>query len=145
MPSTDEIRKRRSQATHPAETQAELVATGANQVCSWGITKLRGPDRGHYFDLYVILDIYSRYVVGWTLVPSESGELAKALITDCLTRQQISRDTLTIYADLRPPSFSRAAIHAGRRLPRAAYGNKHRLLAVVSGCDEHSAALVRAD
>jgi putative transposase len=94
-----EVRERRSQATHPAKTKPELVARAANVVWSWDITKLRGPDRGVYYDLYVILDIFSRYVVGWTLAPSESGELAKDLITDCLTRQQIGRDTLTIHAD----------------------------------------------
>jgi putative transposase len=94
-----EVRERRSQATHPAKTKPELVARAANVVWSWDITKLRGPDRGVYYDLYVILDIFSRYVVGWTLARSESGELAKDLITDCLTRQQIGRDTLTIHAD----------------------------------------------
>jgi putative transposase len=94
-----EVRERRSQATPPAKTKPELVARAANVVWSWDITKLRGPDRGVYYDLYVILDIFSRYVVGWTLAPSESGELAKDLITDCLTRQQIGRDTLTIHAD----------------------------------------------
>ena len=94
-----EVRERRSQATHPAKVKPELVATKANMVWSWDITKLRGPDRGLYFDLYVILDIYSRYVVGWTLAPSESGELAKDLIADCLTRQQVTRDTLSLHAD----------------------------------------------
>jgi len=94
-----EVRERRSQATHPAKTKPELVATKPNVVWSWDITKLRGPDRGIWYDLYVILDIFSRYVVGWTLAPSESGELAKDLIADSLTRQQIGRDTLTIHAD----------------------------------------------
>ncbi len=94
-----EVRERRAQATHPAKVKPELVARGPNRVWSWDITKLRGPDRGIYYDLYVILDIFSRYVLGWTLAPSESGELAKDLITDCLNRQQITRDTLTIHAD----------------------------------------------
>ena len=94
-----EVRERRAQATHPAKVKPELVAQRPNQVWSWDITKLRGPHRGIYYDLYVILDIFSRYVVGWTLAPSESGELAKDLITDCLTRQQITPDTLTIHAD----------------------------------------------
>ena len=96
---TGEVRERRSQATHPAKVKPELVAHGPNQVWSWDITKLRGPDRGLYYDLYVILDIYSRYVVGWTLAPSESGELAKDLIADCITRQELTRDTLTLHAD----------------------------------------------
>ncbi len=68
-------------------------------VWSWDITKLRGPDRGVYYDLYVILDIYSRYIVAWTLAPSESGELAKDLIADCLTHQQVTRNTLSLHAD----------------------------------------------
>ena len=97
--ATGEVNERRSQATHPAKVKPELVATKANMVWSWDITKLRGPDRGLYYDLYVILDIYSRYVVGWTLAPSESGELAKDLIADCLTRQQVTRDTLSLHAD----------------------------------------------
>ena len=60
---------------------------------------LRGPDRGLYYDLYVILDIYSRYVVGWTLAPSESGELAKDLIADSITAQQVTPGTLSLHAD----------------------------------------------
>ena len=97
--ATGEVRERRSQATHPAKVKPELVATAANVVWSWDITKLRGPDRGIYYDLYVILDIYSRYVVGWTLAPAESGELAKDLIADCISRQNVNRDTLTLHAD----------------------------------------------
>ena len=71
---------RRAQATHPAKTKPELMATKPGQVWSWDITKLRGPDRGVYYDLYVILDIYSRYVVGWTVAAREDSEIAKALI-----------------------------------------------------------------
>ncbi len=97
--ASGEVRERRSQATHPAKVKPELVATKANMVWSWDITKLRGPDRGVYYDLYVILDIYSRYVVGWTLAPSESGELAKDLIADCLTRQHVTPGTLSLHAD----------------------------------------------
>jgi putative transposase len=97
--SVGEVGERRSQATHPARVKPELVAAGPNEVWSWDITKLKGPDRGVYYDLYVILDIYSRYVVGWTLAASESGELAKDLITDAITRQGVGRDQLTIHAD----------------------------------------------
>ena len=71
---------RRNQATHPAKSKPELMATRPGQVWSWDITKLRGPDRGVYYDLYVILDIYSRYVVGWTVAAREDSEIAKALI-----------------------------------------------------------------
>ncbi len=97
--SVGEVHERRSQATHPPRVKPELVATAPNEVWSWDITKLKGPDRGIYYDLYVILDIYSRYVVGWTLAPPESGELAKDLIADCLQRQGVGKDQLTIHAD----------------------------------------------
>ena len=73
-------RERRRQATHPARTKPELLATGPGQVWSWDITKLRGPARGQYFDLYVILDIYSRCVVGWTVAAGEDSQIAKDLI-----------------------------------------------------------------
>ena len=71
---------RRDQAAHPARARPELMATGPGQVWSWDITKLRGPERGVYYDLYVILDIYSRYVVGWTVAAREDADIAKALI-----------------------------------------------------------------
>jgi putative transposase len=77
-----EVRERRAQATHPAKVQPELVATAPGQVFSWDITKLQGPGRGEYFHLYVMLDIFSRYAVGWTVAATESAELAKAFITD---------------------------------------------------------------
>ncbi len=72
--------ERRRQATHPARVKPELVAHAPGQVWSWDITKLRGPDRGVYYDLYVILDIFSRYVVGWTVAAHEDADLAKELI-----------------------------------------------------------------
>jgi putative transposase len=77
-----EVRERRAQATHPAKVKPELVATAPGQVWSWDITKLPGPGRGEYFHLYVMLDIFSRYVVGWTVAATESADLAKAFIAD---------------------------------------------------------------
>ena len=71
---------RRNQASHPPRARLELMATGPGQVWSWDITKLRGPDRGVYYDLYVILDIYSRYVIGWTVAAREDADIAKNLI-----------------------------------------------------------------
>jgi putative transposase len=71
---------RRDQATHPAKTKPELMASKAGDVWSWDITKLRGPQRGVYYDLYVIMDIYSRYVVGWTVAACEDSTIAKDLI-----------------------------------------------------------------
>ncbi len=74
------VRERRAQATHPPRTRPELVATGPGHVWSWDITKLHGPAPGVYYDLYVIIDIYSRYVPGFLVAPTETGELAKAFI-----------------------------------------------------------------
>ena len=71
---------RRDQAAHPARARPELLANKPGQVWSWDITKLRGPERGVYYDLYVILDIYSRYIVGWTVAAREDADIAKALI-----------------------------------------------------------------
>jgi putative transposase len=91
--------ERRRQATHPAAVKPELVATGPNQVYSWDITKLLGPAKWTYFYLYVILDIYSRYVVGWMLASRESAVLAEKLIADTCFKQRIGRDQLTLHAD----------------------------------------------
>lgn len=79
-----EVRERRRQATHPARVRPELVARGPNEVMSWDITKLKGPVRGVYFDLYVMLDIYSRYVVHWMIAPTETAELAEQFIADAI-------------------------------------------------------------
>jgi putative transposase len=77
----------------------EHVAAGPNSVWSWDITKLRGPAKWTYFYLYVIIDIYSRYVVGWLLAESESAALAEKLLADTITKQGIDRDRLTVHAD----------------------------------------------
>jgi putative transposase len=94
-----ECRERRRQRTHPARKKPELLATGPLQVWSWDITKLRSPTRGVYYDLYVIIDIYSRYVVGWTIQNTETGELAKEFINDTLDRFGILPGTLSLHAD----------------------------------------------
>lgn len=95
----DEVHERRRQATHPPRVRPELVATGPNVVWSWDITKLKGPRRGEYFSLYVVLDIFSRCVVAWCVAPSESGELASELIADAVARHEIAPGTLTVHAD----------------------------------------------
>jgi putative transposase len=77
-----EVRERRAQATHPAKVKPELVARAPNQVWSWDVTKLKGPDRGVYYDLFVMLDIYSRKAVHWMVSPAETAELAKAFIEE---------------------------------------------------------------
>jgi putative transposase len=94
-----ETRERRRQATHPATVRPELVATAPNQVWSWDITKLRGPAKWTYYYLYVILDIFSRYVVGWMIASRESAALAEVLIRQTVAKQGIDRGQLTIHAD----------------------------------------------
>ncbi len=94
-----ENRERRRQRTHPAKKRPELIATAPNQVWSWDITKLHGPTRGVYYELFVIIDIYSRYVVAWTVAPAETGDLAKAFIDKAIAGQGVGRDQLTLHAD----------------------------------------------
>ena len=94
-----ENRERRRQRTHPARKKPELIARGPNEVWSWDITKLAGPERGVYYELFVIIDIYSRYVVAWTVANAETGELAEAFIQAALDRQQITKNQLTLHAD----------------------------------------------
>jgi putative transposase len=94
-----ETRERRSQATHPAKVKPELVAVAPNQVYSWDITKLRGPAKWTYYYLYVIIDIYSRYIVGWMVATRESAALAEVLIRQTCVKHGISRDQLTLHAD----------------------------------------------
>ena len=91
--------ERRHQRTHPAYQKPELLATGPNQLWSWDITKLKGPVKWTYFYLYVIMDVFSRYVVGWMVAPRETAELAKKLIEDTCGKQNIVDGQLTIHAD----------------------------------------------
>lgn len=95
----DEVGERRRHATHPATTKPELVATTPNSVWSWDITKLLGPQKWTWFYLYVIIDIYSRYVPGWMLARAERANLAEALLEDTIRKQHIERHQLTIHAD----------------------------------------------
>ncbi|WP_285222845.1 IS3 family transposase [Frankia nepalensis] len=94
-----ETGERRRQATHPAHVKPELVAARPNEVWSWDITKLRGPKKWSYFYLYVIIDVYSRYVVGWMVADRESAALAEDLITASCEKQAVNPDQLTIHAD----------------------------------------------
>ena len=82
-----EVRERRNQLRHPHYAAPELLATRPNEVWSWDITKLLGPTKWTYFYLYVILDIFSRYVVGWMVAYRESATLAQRLIRETLSRQ----------------------------------------------------------
>jgi len=100
-----EVKERRRQLRHPHYHAPELLATGPNQLWSWDITKLKGPAKWTYFYLYVILDVFSRYVVGWMVAVHESAALAQRLIAQTCERQGIAQGTLTIHAD-RGPSMS---------------------------------------
>ena len=94
-----ESRERRDQLLHPPYQKPELLATAPNQLWSWDITKLLGPAKWTYFYLYVILDVFSRYVTGWMVAMRESAELAKRLIEESCAKQNIQRGQLTLHAD----------------------------------------------
>ncbi len=94
-----EVRERRDQLRRPVYAKPELLATGPNQVWSWGITKLKGPRKWNYFHLYVIIDIFSRKVVGWMVAERESAELATRRIDAKIEKEGIEAGQLTIHAD----------------------------------------------
>jgi len=103
-----EVRERRDQLRHPTYHKPQLVATAPNQVWSCDITKLLGPAKWTYFYLYVILDIFSRYVVGWMLASRESDRLAERLIRETVVKERVARDQLTIHSDRGPSMRSQA-------------------------------------
>jgi putative transposase len=94
-----EVRERRDQLRHPEYKKPELMATAPNQVWSWDITKLLGPQKWTYFYLYVVIDIFSRYVVGWLIADAESAALARRLIGESCERQKIQPGQLNVHAD----------------------------------------------
>ena len=94
-----ETRERRRLATHPAAIKPELAATAPNQVWSWDITKLLGPQKWTYYHLYVVLDVYSRYVVGWRLEARESAALATELFTETIAKENVNPTLLTVHSD----------------------------------------------
>lgn len=102
------VKERRNQLRHPEYKKPELLATGPNQVWSWDITKLKGPEKWTKYYLYVILDIYSRYAVGWMIATKESAELAKLLISETCDRQGVQKDKLIIHSDRGPSMTSKA-------------------------------------
>lgn len=101
------VRERRDQLRHPAYAKPELLATSPNQIWSWDITKLKGPVKWTYYYLYVVMDLYSRYVVGWTLATREGGVLASELIEESCAKQQVGLGELTLHADRGPPMISK--------------------------------------
>jgi len=106
-----EVRERRDQLRHPNYAKPELLATGPNQVWSWDITKLRGPVKWSYFNLYVILDIFSRYVVGWMVAERESALLAERLISESCKKQGVPEGQLTLHADRGSSMRSKRVAH----------------------------------
>jgi putative transposase len=103
-----ELRERRNQLRHPRYAAPELLARRPNELWSWDITKLLGPAKWAYFYLYVMLDVFSRYVVGWMIAQRESATLAERFIRETCARQGIGRDRLTIHADRGPAMTSKS-------------------------------------
>jgi putative transposase len=98
-----EVRERRSQRQHPPRQKPQLLAAAPNQLWSWDITKLRSPTKYVFFYLYVILDVFSRYAVGWMIAEQESAALAQQLIVQSCQQQQIAQEQLTLHADRGSP------------------------------------------
>ncbi len=101
------LRERRNQLRHPTYAKPELVATAPNQVWSWDITKLLGPKKWTYYYLYVLLDIYSRYVVGWMVADRENSNLAGRLITETCVKHGVEPTVLTLHSDRGAPMTSK--------------------------------------
>jgi len=99
LAANGETGERRDQLSHPAYAKPELLAARPNEVWSWDITRLLGPAKWTYYYLYVILDVFSRYTVGWTVQQRESASVAEALIAQAAAQQQIEPGTLTVHAD----------------------------------------------
>lgn len=101
------VRERRDQLTHPSYVKPELLAEQPNELWSWDVSKLKGPAKWTWFYLYVILDVFSRYVVGWTVQYRENGTIAKALIEQATEQQRITPRVLTLHADRGGPMRSK--------------------------------------
>jgi len=104
----DEVRERRHQRQRPVYQKPELLATAPHQVWTWDITKLRGPYQGSYFALYVVLDMFSRYVVGWLIAERELASLARTLIEASCQKEGIPKDQLTVHSDNGKPMRSKS-------------------------------------
>ncbi len=101
------VRERRNQRQHPQYAKPELMATAPNQVWSWDITKLLGPRKWSYFYLYVLLDIFSRYAVGWMVADRENAALARCLIEETCHKQGVEPEALTLHSDRGAPMTSK--------------------------------------
>lgn len=107
LASVQAVRERRDQRIHPVHARPELIAQAPNAVWSWDITKLKTTVKWTYFYLYVVMDIFSRYVVGWMLSTRETGALARDFVETCAQRENISPDQLTLHADRGSPMRSK--------------------------------------
>jgi putative transposase len=107
----EEVKRRRDQVRRTAYAKPELLATQPNQLWSWDITKLKGATTWSYYYLYVILDVYSRYVVGWMIAERETAELAEAFIAETCAQEQIDPNQLTIHADRGSAMTSKCVAH----------------------------------
>lgn len=94
-----QVKQRRHERKHPVYTKPELLATGPNQVWSWDITKIKGPKSWIFYDLYVVIDIFSRCIVAWCITEYESAEQARVLIGTACAREGIERNQLTVHSD----------------------------------------------
>jgi putative transposase len=103
-----QVRERRDQRRHPTYVKPELVARKPNQVWSWDITKVPGPQRGIYFSLYVVLDIYSRYVVGWAVARTESGRIARSMLAAAVEAEGVHPGELTCHSDRGTPMIAKS-------------------------------------
>ena len=108
LAASGEVRERRDQLRHPAYAKPELLATAPNQVWSWDISKLKGPAKWTYFYLYVVLDIFSRYAVGWMIASRESAALGQDLIREAAERHGIEPGQLTVHADRGSPMTAKS-------------------------------------
>jgi putative transposase len=108
LAANDQVRERRAQRQHPAYTKPQLVATAPNQVWTWDITKLPGPTKGTYFSLYVILDLFSRYIVGWQVATRESAAVYQELVEACCKDQSVVPEQLTIHSDRGAPMTAKS-------------------------------------
>jgi putative transposase len=108
LDASGEVRERRDQLRHAGYTKPELLATAPNQVWSWDITKLKGPTAWTYYSLYVLLDIFSRYIVGWLISERESAPLGHDLVRAACERQGIQPGQLTVHADRGSPMIAKS-------------------------------------
>jgi putative transposase len=108
LAANDQVRERRAQRQHPTYTKPQLVATAPNQVWTWDITKLPGPTKGTYFSLYVILDLFSRYIVGWQVATRESAAVYQELVEACCKDHGVVPEQLTIHSDRGAPMTAKS-------------------------------------